>query len=65
MHGSHCCECDRTTGTEATCSDGEIKSNKSCSHAIYDVWLLRLANRGSQDSLKLVLVSVLARKQNS
>ena len=29
----------------------KIKSNMNCSHAIYDVWLLRLANRGSKDSL--------------
>ena len=28
MHGSHCCEGDRTTGMEATCSDGEIKLKK-------------------------------------
>ena len=31
IHGSHCCECDRTTGMEATGSDGgrqKIKSNR-------------------------------------
>ena len=36
---------------EAACSDWEIKLNKTCLHVFYDVWLLRLANRGSKDSL--------------